>query len=261
MFIKYYNNMFEDGDLKHKHNGIQLLIYGYLFMHRNMRDEVNFSLEELIEGCGYSVNRHSGKINELFVQNLQYIIQENKSGHFDIKYKYHSQQINLTNRIILYLGEIIIDDDKYTKLLFDDFDIITTSNCKNKDNLLLIYLYLKSHFFERKKIRDSNGNIIGEQGSPQENPVGYAIDYDHIVIDTKLSRSTVVRVIDSLHNLKLIYRYTTGGYKNDKGKIKNAPNIYTLWKYKNEVEYIEYKLKEIFKVDEFFEIKNKLKGD
>lgn len=247
--------MFKDKD--NSHSGLQLLIYGYLFMHRDMRDEVNLSLEELIRGCGYSVNRHSGKANKLFLDNLHYIVQQNKSGHFNIKYKHHKKQINLTDRIILYLGEIIIDDEKYTKLPFDDFDIIVNSECKNKDNLILMYLYLKSHFFERKKIKDNYGNIIGEEGNPRDNPVGYAIDYDHIAYDTGLSKSTVIRVTDTLHSLKLIYNHTTGGYNDIKGKIKNAPNIYTLWKYQDEIEYVINKLKEVYKVDRFFALLNK----
>lgn len=257
MFIKYYNDMFKDRD--NNHSGLQLLIYGYLFMHRNMRDEVNFSLEELIKGCGYSVNRHSGKANRLFLDNLQYIIQKNKSGHFDIKYKNYKKQINLTDRIILYLGEIIVDDEKYTKLLFDDFDTIVNSKYKNKDNLILMYLYLKSHFFERKKIKDNYDNIVGEEGNPKDNPIGYAIDYDRIAYDTGLSKSTVIRLTDTLHSLKLVYNHTTGGYNDIKGKIRNAPNIYTLWKYQDEVDYIKDKLKEVYKVDRFFDIPNKTK--
>ena len=45
------------------------------------------------------------------------------------------------------------------------------------------------------------------------------------------------------------------GFENFLYKIKNAPNIYTLWKYQNEVPYIEDKLKEVYKVNRFFEIK------
>lgn len=262
MFIKYYNNMF-NGEHKN-HTGRQLLIYGYLFMHRDMRDEINFSIEELIKGCGSSSNRHTGKTNDLFYQDLKYIISQNKSGHLNIRSKSIIKQVNLTDRIILYLGEIIIDDEKYTKLLFDEYDIITSSSYKRKDNLLLTYLYLKSHFFERKHIKDKNGNIIGEEGNPKDNPVGYAIDYKNISKDTNLAINTVISAIDYLCNLKLLYVHKTGGYKNHEGKIKNAPNIYTLWKYQNEVVFILDKLKEIYKVNKFYEInkeENELKGE
>lgn len=255
MFIKYYNDMFKgDGE---NYTGRQLLIYGYIFMNRNMRDEINFSLEELIKGCGSLLNRNSGKSNELYYDDLKYIIEQNKIGHFNIREKKLAKEINLTDRIILYLGDIIIDDEKYTKLLFDDYDIITSSNYKRKDNLFITYLYIKSHFFERKLIKDSNGNITGEEGNPKDNPVGYAIDYKDISENIGLSINTVINAIDYLYELKLLYVYKTGGYRNSKGKIQNAPNIYTLWNYQNEVKYVLDKLKERYNVDKFYEIKKK----
>lgn len=239
------------------HTGRQLLIYGYLFMHRNMRDEVNFSLEELIQGCGNSLNRHMGKSNEIYYQDLKYIIEQNKSGHFDISTIKAIRKINLTDRIILYLGEIVIDDEKYTKLSFDDYDIITSSDYKRKDNLLITYLYIKSHFFERKQSKDDNGNITREEETLRDNPVGYAIDYEKIAKDIGIAKNTVINAIDYLCNLKLLYVYKTGGYKNDKGKIQNAPNIYTPWDRQNEAVYVLDKLKELYKVDRFYEIKKK----
>ena len=237
------------------HTGRQLLIYGYLFMHRNMRDEVNFSLEELIQGCGSSLNRHIGKTNELYYQDLKYIIEQNKSGHFNITTKKVFKQINLTDRIILYLGDIVIDGEKHTQLTFEEYDIITTSDYIRKDNLLITYLYLKSHFFERKLIKDEHNKIIGEEGTPKDNPVGYAIDYKNISTDIGLSINTVISAINYLYVLKLLYVYKTGGYKNDKGKIQNAPNIYTPWDRQNEAIYVLDKLKEKYKVDKFYEIK------
>lgn len=247
MFIKYYNNMFK-GDNKN-HTGRQLLIYGYLFTHRNMRDEINFSLEELILGCGYSINSHIGKSNELFGEDLIHIIQQNKSGHFDIKPMVNIKQINLTQRIILYLGEIVIEDNfQYTKLPFSDFDIITSCGYKQRDNLILVYLYLKSHFFERKQDNSETA---------EDKPIGYAIDYDHIAEDIGLCKSAVFSAVNYLCDLGLLYKYTTGGYKDKKGKIRNVPNIYTLPIHKDEVKYLIKKLQDIYKVDRFYDVEDK----
>lgn len=246
MFIKYYNEMFKSDEVHNPtHTGKQLLIYGYLFMNRTMRDEVNFSLEELIRGCGYVPDRHIGKTNDLFRSDLINMINKNKSGHFDIKSYTDIDKVNIKDRIILNLGDIMMGhENKHTKLNFCDFDIITASDFKSKENLLLTYLFLKSHFFERKS--NDLKNI-------QEKPIGYAIDYDRISKELNLgSENTVIAIVDYLCDLNLLYRHITGGYRDKKGNIKNAPNVYTLPEYKSEVKYIVDNLKELYNVDRFF---------
>lgn len=239
--------MFKGDDKNHTPK--QLLVYAYLFMHRNMIDEVNFSLEELISGCGYSVNKYKDKNHVNLHDELLQMIKQNKSGHFNIKPKVDLRDINLTQRIVFYLGEIIVgDSESYTKLEFTDFNTLVSCKYKNKDNLLFVYLYIKSYFFERK-----------ENETAKDKPMGYAINYDRIAKDTGLERKTVIRAVECLNQLKLLYIHKTGGYKDSKGKIQNAPNIYTLWDSQNEVVYVLNKLKEIYKVDRFFEIKKQQK--
>lgn len=242
-----YSNMPNDNIKIHTMK--QLLIYGYLFMNRTMRDEVKLSLEELIIGCGYSPHKGKNNINDQFRQELYTMYEDNRSGHFHLSTQVDILTIGIIERFTIDLSDIILDYDKFTKVEFNDYDKIVLSKYQHKDKMLLVYLYIKSHIFERRK--DSNGN---ETESIEDVQEGYALSYEQIAKDTGISKSTVIKIIKLLEDLEMLHCYTTGGYKDDGGKIRNAPNVYVLYNKQNEIPYIIERLKKLYKTDGFYEI-------
>ena len=239
--------MFREEQTESKpHTAKQLLIYGYLYMNRTMRDEVKLSLEELIIGCGYTPHKGKDRTNDQFRQELSDMYRNNYSGCFDLYTESDISTINTNERFVLNLSNILYDYDSFTKILFNDFDKIIHSDYK----ILLIYLYIKSYIFERKKDRDGT-----ELESIQNKQEGYALSYEQISKGTNIAKSSVIKIIIALQDLQLIECYTTGGYKDQDGKIRNAPNIYVLYGKQKEIPYIINNLRKQYKVNDFFEIK------
>lgn len=234
------------------HTPKQLLIYGYLFMNRTMRDEVVLSLEHLVKSCGYKIsNSENAPINK-FRQELYDMYQKDSSGYFEMYTETDILTVKPKDIFVIDLSIIPYTYNRFTKITFDDYDKIVRSQYLNKDNLLYVYLYLKSHIYERKK--DQYGNDVE---IIKDKPEACFLSYEQISNETGLSKQSIVNIIHLLQNMKLIECYTTGGYKDKDNKIRNAPNIYTLYGHKNEIPYMIDYLKEYYSVDKFFPITKK----
>lgn len=199
------------------------------------------SLERLIEGCGYAYKRGGGKSTDIFSSELEELFSKNRSGHFELTTTVNFKKINPLKCFIVHLGQIVLDYDKYTKLLFDEYDVIIGSNSRNKDLLLQTYLYVKSFCFERK--RDGRGMEIG---TAKTNPVGCALSYRQIADGTGMAVNTAKRCVEVLCELKLLYKKSAGTFNDKNGYIRKAKNIYTPYAYKDEAKYIENKLREVY---------------
>jgi hypothetical protein len=247
MFIKYYISLFKGVNFETSPpNAKQLLIYGFLFMNRTMRDEVNISLEFLVTKCGYKISRSSGKSIETFRQELHNMIQIKNIGHFELSTETDILTILPNKTFTIYLGEIIADSDQFTKILFDEFDKITASDYSYKCNMLLIYLYIKSFIYEKPKEKQ-----LYSVANPEEPQRGCSISLYDMSVATGISISSIQTIIKELQDLKLITSYTTGKYLSSKGTLCNAKNIYVLYGEESEIPNVEQRLKQFYNVKKF----------
>ncbi len=167
--------------------------------------------------------------------------------------------------IHISLDEINYDTGIKIKIIAENFDAtenftmidsttfeITMHSKKNisKENLLLVYLYIASYIYIRKK-----NDGIEHFNDPQNKPEAFFKDLGQVSKEIGMSPTTLISCINELVNLEILKKKIVGSIKNNNDNLppKNVPNIYVLNKdgWEQEITWAENKLKEMYQVDKF----------
>jgi len=210
----------EDSILKHtKFNNKTLLIFDYLYMNRNMREIIKFTLENMIVECGFTCSAKKGESNSKF-KNILSILHKIKV----IEYEGDFDSVSPKELIICKLS--IDFTNKYTELHDNEKDKIHNQQIEKTDNLklLMYYCYLKCRMYKRPK----NDQLVVSGGKAE---VAYPT-FKLINEDLGITDDTIDKYNNILVDLDMI-RYKSAGtwyYKTDPNKIvRESVNFYTLF--------------------------------
>ena len=184
---------------------------------------VHFSIEELITSCGMKVNTKAGNSVEQF-RKILLMLQENGILS-DIRYNMDLNKAKCKEMIVCQLNlEYKKDKDgKDTQFFMIDWDNyckILSCNEKNKINIINVYSYLLS----RMSTKDEYTDVRRDGGNSE----GCWVEEKTIAKDLCISKNTVIKCIDKLIELGLIFKDNTGKVINKKGKTSNGSNVYTV---------------------------------
>ena len=193
-----------------------ILIWDYLYNNTNRLGIVRFTLEDLIESCGYKTNNRAGQINDKFRDILR-------------KMKVHNllEELILNKKVNKISTAKIIDlDNNYFNLYMSEKELLL----KEKDNLnlLKVYCLIKARIYRRQK---------GESFTSYGKAEVCFVSYEDITLNTGVANAK--EYIDKLVKLDLI-RYKNAGIKIDKitGTKQYSRNTYALYKedWENEID-------------------------
>lgn len=183
---------------------------------RGINDCGMTSLQYLIESCGYSSHRGTGRINNLFRQLVTEMIDNGTLILLD-NYKCLPKHLSFGIPYIVNSDKFDVLEN-FTKLYDNEFDVLIRKNpecsCHNKENLLSLYLYIKSYFCQ------------GDGATPS---VGFYQSLDTIQKSLGFSPRIAIKLFEELVDKRLLIKHYTGAREYIKGgkKIKeNVPNIY-----------------------------------
>ena len=148
------------------------------------------------------------------------------------------------------IPEVFDVSGNFTILDVNEFNnILSSTSVITTENLMHVYLYVKSYMFAKK----SNENKYSTSSK------GVGSFYKEVSIisdDIGLSNKTVISCLDELVNLNLLIKHETGScIKKKRGKecVENVPNIYVLnnENASKEIDLTIHKLKNYYGVDDF----------
>ena len=231
--------------------------------HRTLEDCSYLMLREIIEDTGYKCTRQKPK---LFNEILKCILFLDSCGYIKLD-PIDPYTISYDQCITLKIIAQNFDTaNKFTKIYNSEIDSIlcTDSDSKekkvhiNRENILTVYLYMKSYIGTRKNEEyNNNTSSIGH-------PLAFWKSTLHMAKDLAMSRQTITECLNYLthsdeNHTALLIRHETGYIPQDDNKPpKQAPNIYVLNKegYEKEIQWALNKMMEIYNVDHFITKKN-----
>lgn len=215
---------FSKNDLK-KHSGVSglkyYLVVMYLRKHLQIFGEVSFTLNMLLQECGYSTKSHNSSSYVDFRKILQEEIID--KGYATSRERILS--INPNSVITLYLNKeksLFFTDDNFVQFSVQEFEKISSYKGEkiNKSILAGVYLYIKQFIFN-----DYSGvNELCRISYPSKEQIKTGIGIS--------SKTTIEKAINILEILELIY-IGTDMYMEDsckKGQYVPTRNVYALSK-------------------------------
>lgn len=171
------------------------------------------SIQYITDNCGYKQRRGFSQINSVYETILQNLFDNDLISLIN-GYQFPPQ--NISTAIPYIVNENKFDTvNNFTKLSDREFDAIIRYNSnRNKENLLALYLYVKSFYHQ-----STTGN----------RPIGFYQSLNTVKERIGLSRYTTIGLYDELIEKKLLYKYYVGSREISKsgGKVReNVPNIY-----------------------------------
>ena len=168
------------------------------------------SIQYITDNCGYKQRRGFSQINSVYQSILQGLFDDDmlsliKGSHFPPQ--------NISSAIPYLVNEDNFDVvDNFTKLTDREFDIIIRNNSnRNKENLLALYLYVKSFYHQ----------------SPC--PIGFCQSLETVKEKINISRYSAIKLYDELIEKELLYKYHVGSRQMTRGGQdirENVPNVY-----------------------------------
>ena len=249
--VNYYTRISNDlirYDLNQKYGigRILLVIYILIDRHRSYEDTSYITIKEILELCGYKLSRHKPKI---FYDSIKTLLFLQESNYISADFDPYSLDYN-DNIPIKIISKNFDQTNKFTIILGSIFDRIMKSDSKlNKENLLLVFLYVNSYIGNRPKNPDGTEKL----SNPSSLPEAFYRNLHTMSSDIAMSRDTVTSCMQELVSIGILKKQTVGSIKRDDKPPQNVPNIYALNKenYKQEIEWALDKMKEIYQVDSF----------
>lgn len=243
-FIQIPNNMIwgdTNDNLIQKIDDKVLLIWIYLKNHE-CKGRCYFSLEDMIQECGYKPDSHKGKINDKFKEILDKMLEKK----IILKTSVNPNSIKSN---IFVKCELKIIESNFFLLEDKQYNTIQSHIGKlDKLNLLKVFCLIKSKMYQR----NFNESIIS--GKYEVSFPSYKEMADNCLI----SESSIKQYIDELVQMNLI-RYKNLGMKVNKnnGETTLIRNTYTIYKegWEDEIDGAINQLKKQLKNNEYI-IKN-----
>ena len=260
-FIRVPNRFLrEDLSTQYGLNRIFLIVWIIIDRHRTLEDKSYLIIGEILDLCGYRRTRHHPKIVKEIIKCLLFL-DINKFIQLDFIDIYNvPYEMAITLKIISTVFDPL---DNFTKIYNQEMDSILWSHINEKyitdketplrENVLIVYLYIKSFIWEKSE------NYIS-----YNYPTAFWGSIDGMAKDLKMAKKTILNCIDYLiaptnDNDSLLIKHETGYIPQEDNKPpKQAPNIYVLNKegYEKEIQWALNKMMEIYKVDHFIKRNN-----
>ena len=249
-------NSFIQVDIKKKYHlhRIFYLIYILIDKHRSYEDQSYIVISEIFNLCKYKQTKHKPKIFFEIIKCLLFLHESNMiniTSDFDI----HSVGYNECIQMDI-IPENFDATDKFSKITSSQLDFIMMSESSiNKENILMVFLYINSYIFIRPKNKN-NEEIISD---PKSKPEAFFRSMESMSKELAISKDTLNQCIQCLTSSTedkqplLIKREVGSIQPNPKKPPQNVPNIYVLNKegYEQEIEWAISKMLEIYDVDSF----------
>lgn len=150
--------------------------------------------------------------------------------------------------------QVFDNPENFVRLNFSDLDkILNTDSSHNVENLLFVYLYIKSFIISRPK------NITGKEKmlNPENHPEAFFRSLNDLPKEISISKDTLSDCLKTLVDIDL-YKKSSSGFVRTKSGIQNLPNIYVLNKenYQQEIQWARNKMLEMYKVESLVPEKN-----
>lgn len=234
------------------------LIYILIDQHRNYEDKSYIVLSEIFDLCGYMQTRHKPKI---FFEIIKCLLFMNESNLIRITSDFEIYNADYDDCIRLDIICANFDaTDNFSIITRSQLNFIMNANTKcNKENILLVFLYINSYIYVRKKDTSSV-----DASDPANNPEAFWRSLESMAADLSMSKDTLNQCIQYLilpsdSEKPLLVKKEVGSIQPNPTKApKNLPNIYVLNKdgCQREIEWAFQKILELYHVDSFDEMKN-----
>ena len=251
-------NSFIQVDIKKKYHlhRIFYLIYILIDKHRSYEDQSYIVISEIFNLCKYKQTKHKPKIFFEIIKCLLFLHESNMiniTSDFDI----HSVGYNECIQMDI-IPENFDATDKFSKITSSQLDFIMMSESSiNKENILMVFLYINSYIFIRPKNKNNEETISDSKSKPE----AFFRSMESMAKELAISKDTLNQCIQCLtsssENQKpLLIKREVGSIQPDPKKPpQNVPNIYVLNKegYEQEIEWAILKMLEVYNVDSFGE--------
>lgn len=255
-------NSFIQVDIKKKYHlhRIFYLIYILIDKHRSYEDQSYIVISEIFNLCNYKQTKHKPKIFFEIIKCLLFLHESNMiniTSDFDI----HSVGYNECIQMDI-IPENFDATDKFSKITSSQLDFIMMSESSiNKENILMVFLYINSYIFIRPKNKNNEETISDSKSKPE----AFFRSMESMAKELAISKDTLNQCIQCLtsssENQKpLLIKREVGSIQPDPKKPpQNVPNIYVLNKegYEQEIEWAILKMLEVYNVDSFGELTGK----
>lgn len=249
-------NSFIQVDIKKKYHlhRIFYLIYILIDKHRSYEDQSYIVISEIFNLCKYKQTKHKPKIFFEIIKCLLFLHESNMiniTSDFDI----HSVGYNECIQMDI-IPENFDATDKFSKITSSQLDFIMMSESSiNKENILMVFLYINSYIFIRPKNKNNEETISDSKSKPE----AFFRSMESMAKELAISKDTLNQCIQCLtsssENQKpLLIKREVGSIQPDPKKPpQNVPNIYVLNKegYEQEIEWAILKMLEVYNVDSF----------
>lgn len=227
-FIKIPNDLFfignEGGSFVKLMDYNLLIVLTYLNTQKNIIDNINFSIGELINFCGLKPKTGVGNTNYKIREIVKYLIDN------EIIYLINNVDIDTIDIDILIKAKVTKEDNNFTKISLDVIEKILNSGYRFRNKILTYWCYLHSRVYKKKDAGDNKAQVTW-------------VSLDKISLDTGLSKETIMSYNDTLVKLGLL-KYINLGTKK-KGKLKEkCSNIYITIDGSISNEFVDIYLKE-----------------
>lgn len=254
-FIRVPNHFIQTDIQKiYRLNRIFYIVWILIDRHRSLENKSYITIGEITDCCEYKRTTRRPKIVREIIKCLFFLETNNyiELDFFDIYSVPYDRCITLK-----IIAENFDTANKYTKIYNSEIDSILCSDYApkekkihiNRENILTVYLYMKSYIGTRKN-NDTSSIVY---------PLAFWKSTLQMSKDLAMSRQTITDCIDYLTSPTdtsepLLIKHETGYIpQGDNKPPKQAPNIYALNKegYEKEIQWALNKMMEIYKVDHF----------
>ena len=190
----------------------RVCVYYLLNKFRGISDNGMITLKYIIENCGYKCRTGSDGVNGVYKNILQTAIsQHDIIPDYDIPVNAYSPTEGISYTVNSDSFDVV---DNFTKLTDTEFDsIIRNNSSRDKENILGVYLYIKSFYHPYTSVN---------------RPIGFHNSLSSISKALDISERVLIKALSWLVEQKLLIKYYVGSIETDNVKKprKNVPNIY-----------------------------------
>lgn len=265
-FVRVPNSLIRKNITSMGLNRIFYVVWILIDRHRSLENKSYITIGEVLDRCEYMRRNPRPKIVKEIIKCLLFLEANNyiELDYLDI--------YNVPYDRCITLNIIVENFDcaaNFTQIYNSEFDLLlcTDYTIKQKqmnvhhENLLLVYLYIKSYIGCRKKQNDLEN--INNKESFNDNPLAFWRTIQSMSSELGMSKKTIDECLDYLANdsddhTALLIKHNTGYIPQSQNKPpKQAPNIYVLNQkgYQNEIRWAVKKMLQIYGVDSFIQEK------
>ena len=229
------------------------ITYILIDRYRSLEDFSWITIKKILNYYGLKNTRNKPKAFKEILDVLEYMV--------------NSKMISIAQDI----DSITYDTGIEVKIISDNFDfpknfckfdfcvfdkIMDSDSAINNETLLLSYIYILSYIGEKSDQREGESDTEYLERL-KEYPRAFFRDIGNMAKELSMSKDTITKCINYFLSEQMLVKKTVGSVKKDGKPPQNVPNIYVLNndECQQEIEWALEKMKEIYKVDYFDEIK------